>query len=257
MTAKGLWHIHYSVKDRPATQKFDIFHELFEVTIKKLGELDSKFKLLVEPQLSQAADRFASSVLIPPLFFKEKIGMTGCDLVKLSEELGLSHQCLLVALGQNIVDFPFVGAIYEHQPATEAGKIHDIKDYSASLVIKTGQVRVSKELCWLQAAPVRNGHPQFGSLVCAAITGGRPVLWRSSHDENAPVILVRPLLNTAPKPYRIILLAVPNEEYSLIAPQVETIMPIPVNGDDSCPFLKKCFNSDKCLWKSREVSYDR
>jgi Zn-dependent peptidase ImmA (M78 family) len=202
MTAKGLWHIHYSVKDRPGTQKFDIFHELFEIIHKNLGEADPDFKLLKEPLLSQAADRFAASVLIPRDFFLEKIGVTGCDLVKLSEELGLSHQCLLVALGQNIVDFPFVGALYEHQPATSEGKVYEITEYSASLVIKTGQARMAKELCWLQAPPVRNGHPQYGSLVCASITGGRPVLWRSSDDENAPIILVRPLLNTSPKPYR-------------------------------------------------------
>jgi len=31
MTANGRWHIHYSAKDRPPTQKFDILHELFEV----------------------------------------------------------------------------------------------------------------------------------------------------------------------------------------------------------------------------------
>ena len=37
MMAKGSWHIHYAAKDRPATQKFDIFHELFEVIHKNFN----------------------------------------------------------------------------------------------------------------------------------------------------------------------------------------------------------------------------
>src|SRR3972149_626526 len=37
MTAKGAWHIHYSAKDKPPTQKFTIFHELFEVVHKSFS----------------------------------------------------------------------------------------------------------------------------------------------------------------------------------------------------------------------------
>ena len=37
MTANGLWYIHYSAKDRPPTQKFNIFHELFEMIHKNIG----------------------------------------------------------------------------------------------------------------------------------------------------------------------------------------------------------------------------
>jgi len=114
MRPKGNWHIHYSSKDRPATQKFTILHELFEVVHKNLAPLDSSYRLLKEPQLSKCADRFAAAVLIPPRFFSDKASANGCDLGKLGKDLELSHQCLLVALVQHFTDIPFVGVLYEH-----------------------------------------------------------------------------------------------------------------------------------------------
>ena len=96
MTAAGSWHIHYSAKDKPGTQKFDIFHELFEVIQKTFTEAYPITSLLKEPQLSQQADRFAASVLIPPRFFASKADASGLDLVKLGNELELSHQCCLL-----------------------------------------------------------------------------------------------------------------------------------------------------------------
>src|SRR4030042_3509918 len=69
MMPKGNWHIHYSATDRPATQKFDIFHELFEVIHKNLNFFNPDCGLLREPYLSRFADRFAASALIPPPSF--------------------------------------------------------------------------------------------------------------------------------------------------------------------------------------------
>ncbi|MFC2060626.1 hypothetical protein ACFLTZ_06035, partial [Chloroflexota bacterium] len=102
----------------------------------------------------------------------------------------------------------------------------------------------------LQAVPARNSHPQMGSLVCAVITGGHPLLWRSTHIEDSPVILVRPLFSVGREPYRVILLAIPKEEFGMISAQVEGIIPIPVNGDVWCPSENKCRNSYNCIWKS-------
>ena len=73
MTAKGAWHIHYAAKDRPATQKFDIFHELFEVIHKNLNFFNPDCDLLKEPCLSRHADRFAAATLIPPSFFINQV----------------------------------------------------------------------------------------------------------------------------------------------------------------------------------------
>jgi len=98
--------------------------------------------------------------------------------------------------------------------------------------------------------PARNSHPQIGSLVCAAVNGGRPVLWRSTHIEDSPAVLARPLLSVGLEPYRVILLAIPNEEFGMISSQVERIEPIPANGDVSCPSEKRCQNSDGCIWKA-------
>src|SRR3990172_13162059 len=84
MAAKGFWHIHYASKDRPATQKFDILHELFEVVHKTVCAIQPEYQVLSEPQLSRHADRFAAAVLIPPSFFIRQVNSAGCDLVKLS-----------------------------------------------------------------------------------------------------------------------------------------------------------------------------
>lgn len=250
MTARGAWHIHYAAKDRPATQKFTILHELFEVIHKTFGTVCSNYNVLKEPYLSRYADRFAAATLIPPGFFLNQVGMTGCDLVKLSEDLELSHQCLLIALGQHFVEIPLIGALYEYHPDGIISANGEIKDFVATVVVKTPRARRIKSLCGLQTVPAHNSHPQIGSLVCAAVTGSRPVLWRSTHIEDSPAILVRPLLSVGREPYRVILLAIPNEEFGMISSQVERIEPIPVNGDVSCPSEKRCQNSDGCTWKA-------
>ncbi len=257
MTANGCWYIHYSAKDRPATQKFTIFHELFEVIHKNLNFFNPDCNLVREPYLSRYADRFAATTLIPPGFFLSKVGMTGCDLVKLSEDLDLSHQCLLIALGQHFADIPLVGILYEHRPDGTTGENADIDDFVATVVVKTPQARRIKDLCGLQTVPTRNNHAQMGSLVCAAVTGGHPVLWRSTHIEDSPVVLVRPLLSIERDPYRVILVAVPKEEFGMILPQVERIEPVSVNGDISCPSENKCRISGNCLWRSIGGYYEQ
>jgi len=257
MTADGYWYIHYSAKDRPATQKFTIFHELFEIIHKNIGVLVSGYILMKEPQLSQSADRFAGAALIPPSFFINQVGMTGCDLVKLSEDLELSHQCLLIALGQHFADIPFVGVLYEYRPNGVIGANAEIGDFVATIVVKTSRARRIKDLCGLQTVTARNSHPQAGSLVCAAVTGARPLLWQSTHIEDSPAILVRPLLSAGLEPYRVILVAIPKEELGMILPQIERIEPVQVDGDISCPSENKCRISRDCLWRSRGGYYEQ
>ncbi|MFH1382050.1 MAG: hypothetical protein ABIH70_04065, partial [Chloroflexota bacterium] len=164
---------------------------------------------------------------------------------------------LLIALGQHFVDIPLIGVLYEYHPQGEIGTNAEIKDFVATVVVKTGRARRIKELCALQTVPARNSHPAVGSLVCAAVTGGRPVLWRSTHIEDSPAVLVRPLLSAGLEPYRVILLAVPNEEFGMISAQADRIEPIPVNGDISCPSEKRCRNSSNCIWKDMGGYYER
>ncbi len=249
MSARGSWHIHYAAKDRTGTQKFDIFHELFEIIHKEFGAVDSGISSMIEPKLSQHADRFAASALIPPVFFLEQVGRTGCDLVKLGEELGLSHQCLMIALGQHHTDIPLIGALYEHQPKTPAIEKAQTDDFVATVVVKTGRARRTKNLCWVQTVPTRHSRPQNASLVCAAITGGKSLLWRSPQIENSPAVLVRPLFTSSLEPYRVILLAVPSEECGMLTPQLELLEPVSVNGDHFCPSEKRCHNLIRCSWR--------
>ncbi|MDD4985131.1 MAG: ImmA/IrrE family metallo-endopeptidase, partial [Dehalococcoidales bacterium] len=143
MRANGVWYIHYSANDKRATQKFTIFHELFEIIQKSIGDMDSGFKVMSEPRLSQCADRFAASALIPPRFFSSRASAAGCDLVALGEDLELSHQCLLIALGQHFADVPLVGAIYEHRPSGKDGTNDNdrVQDFVATVVVKTPQTK--------------------------------------------------------------------------------------------------------------------
>ena len=250
MTANGLWHIHYSANDKAPTQKFTIFHELFEIIQKSIGMQDQNFTVMKEPELSRSADRFAAATLIPPDFFIEQIGKTGCDLVKLSEDLELSHQCLLIALGNHFPEIPLIGVIYDHRPEAATETNIDIKDFVATVVAKTPPARRVKNLCDRQSVPARNGHAQAGSLVCAAITGGHSLIWRNTEIEGSPAILVRPLLSVKRGPYRVILLALPGEESGRFSSQVERIEPKQVNGEMSCPYRDKCQNANACIWKS-------
>ena len=52
MKPRGGWYIHYSAKDRPAIQKFTIFHELFEIIRKSLAEKTPAYHLPQEPEMS-------------------------------------------------------------------------------------------------------------------------------------------------------------------------------------------------------------
>jgi len=250
MTADGLWYIHYAAKDKPATQKFTIFHELFEIIQKSIGSLDQAFAVMTEPRLSRCADRFAASVLIPPRFFTKRASAAGCDLVALGEDLELSHQCLLIALAQHFNDVPLVGALYEYRGNGITAASPRVEDFRATVVVKTPPARRARILCGLQIVPARNSRPRIGSLVCAAITGAQPLLWKNPHTDEAPVILVRPLLSAGREPYRLILLALPAEEFGMISLQTDTIQPILVNGDITCPSEKKCPNPQDCVWKS-------
>ena len=251
MKANGTWHIHYSAKEKPATQKFTICHELFEIIQKSIGEIDTGYSVMSEPRLSQCADRFAASALIPPRFFASRASAAGCDLVALGNDLELSHQCLLIALSQHFADIPLVGVLYENRHDGTNNTNDKIKDFVATVVVKTPQAKRARVLCGLQSVPARNSRPQAGSLVCAAITGGQSLLWRNSHTEELPVILVRPLLSAGKEPYRVMLLAVPADEFSMISFQVEKIQPVPVNGEVSCPFENKCLHSGNCIWRAR------
>lgn len=251
MKANGAWYIHFSAIDKPATQKYTIFHELFEIIQQNIGDLDSGYAVINEPRLSQCADRFAAAALIPPQFFLDRASTAGFDLVALGEELELSHQCLLIALGQHFADVPLVGALYEYLPESENGANPEIKEFKATVVTKTPSARGIKALCWLQTVPSRNSRPRAGSLVCAAVTGGHSLLWRNTFTEESPLVLVRPLLSSKQEPYRVILLAVPADEFGLISTQVEGIDPIPVNAEISCPSASSCPLAYECSWNSK------
>ncbi len=247
MCANGVWYLHYSSKDKPATQKFTIFHELFEIIIK--SPLD-KGLMLIDPILSRYADRFAAAVLVPHDFFVRQMLDSGCDVPRLADELELSHQCLLIAFAQHFTNIPVVGVLYEHPPTRPtAGPTAEISDFVATVVVKSVPARWVRQLCPVQPVPTLKSHPSSGSLVCAAINTGRPLLWRKTDaDAYYPAILVRPLLWGSLEPYRLILLAVPDEECHMMSPQVERIQPIALSAEDSCPFEKTHPICRKCQW---------
>jgi hypothetical protein len=176
--------------------------------------------------------------------------VSGCDIARLGEELELSHQCLLIAFAQHFADTPVVGVLYEYLPARPlAGPLAETRDFAATVVVRSPPARWVRQLCPVQDIPARNSRPSPGSLVCAAINTGRPLLWRHTSSEGYPVILVRPLLWGGLEPYRLILLALPDEEYHMVSPQVERIQPLALSEDDSCPFEVTYPICQECRWQ--------
>jgi hypothetical protein len=251
MAARETWHIHYSNKDKPATQKFDILHELFEVFQKNYNMLYPAYPVIKEPYLSRYADRFAAAVLLPHRFFLERLVETGCDLVKMGERLELSHQCLLVGMQHHLGSIPFVGALYDFHPQDGIRSRYMTNDYVVSIIVKTALARNLKELCGLQSEPIIKKVPKSGSLVCAALYGGYSVLYNDNEDKDAQAVLVRPLFGNPQKPYRIILLTLPNDKVSRFSPQIDTIETVVVNRESSCPSSHLCRNSSMCGWQNR------
>ena len=236
MMAKGVWHIHYSSHDWPSSQKFSIFHELFEIVDKTFTMINDEHVPLNKPQLCRNADRFAGAALLPPEFFARHIRDTGYDVVELAERLELSHQCLLIGFAEHLNDMPMVGAIYESFPRGPVrGPFFTITDFIASIVVRTYPARFVRQLCPKLTVPTRNSRPTRGSLVCTAITAARPVLWRNVEDEGYPVILIRPVRWFDTEPQRLILLALPDHQYPMLLKQLEITPPIEMGIDDLCP----------------------
>jgi len=248
MTARGVWYIHYAAKDRPATQKFTIFHELFEILQKSCADLDAAYYPPKEPQMSRSAERFASAVLLSPQFLISHLVATGCDVVKLADGLELSQQCLLIAMEQHLKNIPFWGALFDYQLPDGLKSRQKTHDYNTTLVVKSLSARRQKIICRLQPEPILRENPSRGSLVCAAAHGGSPVFYRGLSDGDSAV-LVRPLFSGSRTPSRIILLALPNVKSNRFFPQVDSIQAIIVNEHSSCPAAYKCRNSLNCVWK--------
>ena len=254
---EGVWHLIYAAKDRPATQKFTIFHELFEIIQKSFGSLAPIDRLSQPPQTSpsdrrsaeRAADRFAGAVLLSSQFFVKHLIATGCDLVKLAAGLELSHQCLLVAMEQHLAEIPFVGALYEYQPRDGIRSRVKAYDYMATLVVKTATARPIQKVCRKQSEPVLSERPHGGSLICAALQGGYPVFYHSAGNQDSMAVLVRPLYSGARRPSRTIFLALPNTKSERFFPQVDLIQAVIVNENSPCPSAYKCRNSHNCRWK--------
>jgi len=256
MKPKGIWYIHYSAHDRPAIQKFTVFHELFEIIRKSFAEQTPDYRLPPEPEMNQndrhfaerSADRFVSTVLLSPQFLISHLVTTGCDVVKLAEGLELSQQCLLIAMEQHLKNIPFIGALFDYQLPDGLKSRQKTHDYNTTLVVKSLSARRQKIICRLQPEPVLRENPTRGSLVCAAVHGGFPVFYRGSNDGDAAV-LVRPLFSGSRTPSRIILLTLPNVKSNRFFPQVDSIQAIIVNKHSSCPSAYKCRNSLNCTWK--------
>ncbi len=257
MKARGVWYIHYSAHDRPAIQKFTIFHELFEILRKSFAEITPAYQSPQEPEMNPAArrsaersaDRFASAVLLSPQFLISHLIATGCDVVKLAEGLELSHQCLLIAMEQHLRDIPFVGAIFDYQLPDGLKARQKTYTYNTTLVVKTLSAQRLKPLCKLQPEPVLHENPTSGSLVCAAVHGGFPVFYHNPDNGDAAV-LVRTIFSASRIPSRIILLALPSGKSDRFYPQVEVIQAIMVNKHSACPATYKCRSSLKCQWKT-------
>ena len=257
MSKEGIWYLHYSSKDRPGTQKFTIFHELFEIIQKSFAELvpcngvsqDTESCQSAKRYNEQSADRFAGAVLLSPHSLLKHLTDTGCDLVKLAKGLELSHQCLLVAMEQSLNKIPFVGALYEYQPQNEIRSRLKAYDYIPSFVVKTDLALKIREICKRQSKLIQNKRPDSGSLVCAALQGGFPVFYRHSELGDSMAALVRPLFSGTRTPSRAIFLSLPSAKSHRFFPQVDLIQAIIVNEDSPCPAVYKCRNSDKCRWK--------
>ncbi|MDD3974710.1 MAG: ImmA/IrrE family metallo-endopeptidase [Methanothrix soehngenii] len=252
MLARGQWHIHYSSRDRAQTQKFDIFHELFEVIYKSLKMINPEIVLPGKQSICRSADRFAAAALIPPDYFIREAVDTGFDLVKLGCALELSHQCLLIAIGEHFNNIPLVGALYELNANGNGHHWQHNQNFTATVVIKTDKARQVRQLCGRQYVPVRNKNPETGSLVCAALKSGQSMLWRKPLIDGFPAIMVRPLYSEKGEIYRAVMIAVPDYKYDIISYQVQSLDPIIVNGDGACPAGSQCGQYSSCMWRIRK-----
>ncbi|MDO8688571.1 MAG: hypothetical protein Q7R39_00915 [Dehalococcoidia bacterium] len=224
---KDGWHVHFAFKDPPGTQKFDLLHEAYEIVDKTFAALIPSYQGIKEPLLSRNADRFAAAVLMPRDFICRKMAESGCDPVLLGEELELSHQALLIAFAECLPDTPFGAALWDRNPdAADSSLVPE--DFQAALVVRSTPARYARRLCLSQRVQAKGSGVATGSLACLAVKSGLAVLCHPEDSEGAAAVLVRPIPWRGHGLGRVLLLALPAEEYHLLQPQVESLNPAPL-----------------------------
>lgn len=224
---KDGWHVHFAFKDPPGTQKFDLLHEAYEIVDKTFKDMLAGYSGIREPLLSRNADRFAAAVLMPPEFISGKMSESGSDPVLLGEELELSHQALLVAFAERLQDIPFVGALWDRDHAG-SGSPPVLEDFKAAFVTRSVPAHHARMLCASQPVPKKGSNVSVGSLACLALKSGLPVLCRPEESGGSAAVLLRPMPWRGHDLGRVLLVAVLDEEYHLLQPQVERLDPAPL-----------------------------
>ena len=216
-------NIYYRRGDTVSGIENTILHEFREMIEPVFAEVCPDYSPLRTSAVHLAANRFAAAVLLPKDGFRDKIYQTGFDIGALSRIYSKSSSQVLLRMGEVLRGrIFFYGAIYEL----------DSEHNTWTLTYWTGSNSEDEEANVYGADrffPKKGRSVESGSLVDMAIKRKKACLVEYiklvSEEDEGLVALANPLNGS-----RVTLVVLLRENSDLLAPQVQRVRPIVIEG---------------------------
>lgn len=220
-------NIYFRKDDTVSGIQNTVLHEIREMMETLFEEADSGYEPLRTSARHLAANRFASSVLLPKDDFTEKVYETGLDVIDLASFYSKSCAQVLLRMGEVLQGKLFLySALYEPANSNSGWEV----------AYWTGCSNDEEPDATIYSAdglfPRKGRGITEGSIVDLALKTGRPHLGRIAiHDDDdlGVLALVRPLV-ISDEPVKAVLTVILQTDRNKMEPQIERIKPVELDG---------------------------
>ena len=223
MDAKGIhysapgggYDIHYREDLWAGTRHYSVVHETYEIIHETLCDMHSGSP--PERAVCTQADRFAAAVLMQPRAFGPLALEWGLDVLKLQRAFLCSYTSVTIRLAEVLRDPPLMAVLYVRDDDGDPAGWTEPSDLRAKVVRRTrGFGTPVFPICGYRGGIPRRGRPiPEGSLADQAARYATPRYARNGGF----AVIARPVIS-ARKLTKIVVIAVPESEASVLDPQV-------------------------------------
>ena len=212
----GGYDIHYREDMWAGTQDYSVVHETYEIIYETLCDMDSGSP--PDRIVCTQAERFAAAVLMQPRAFEPLALEWGLDVLKLQRAFLCSYAAVTIRLAEVLRQPPFMAVLYAREDKSDPAGWTDPLDLRAKVVRRTRGFGTSTTfpICGYRGGIPRRGRPiPPGSLAEQAARYATPRYARNGGF----AVIARPVIS-ARKLTKIVVIAVPESEASVLDPQV-------------------------------------
>lgn len=222
-------NIYYKKNDTRSGIENTILHEFREMIEPVFAELCPDYEPLRTIAVHQAANRFATAVLLPKESFRDKVYETGMDVVTLSKYYYKSCSQVLLRMGEVLYGkLFFYGALYEN---TEQDK----SDWKVTYW--TGSCNEEFPEANINIYSLDGFFPRRGRKINPDSLADRAVKTGKTHlvehvtlidetEDNGLTAIAQPLLLAPDKLDKVALIALLKADAAKLAPQIEKTDPV-------------------------------